>query len=121
MSLYDRSLTFPGVPADLPNELGALDGLESLAVVGNSAIPGTSLLSRLVLDAYPAFAAGTLPSNFTTWTSLNTLHLESTAITSVPDNIFSVAKTLSTLTLVKNNQMSNNLPSSIASSSLQSL
>ncbi|EKM53372.1 uncharacterized protein PHACADRAFT_211070 [Phanerochaete carnosa HHB-10118-sp] len=98
------SLTFPGVPASLPNELGALSGLQSLTVVGNSAIP-----------------AGTLPSNFTTWTSLNTLYLESTAITSVPDNIFSVAKTLSTLTLVKNSQMGNGLPSSITSSSLQNL
>ncbi|GJE91357.1 L domain-like protein [Phanerochaete sordida] len=98
------SLTFPGVPAALPNELGALSGLQSLTVVGNSVIP-----------------AGSLPSNFTAWTSLGTLHLESTAITSVPDNIFSVAKSLSTLTLVKNGQMSTNLPSSITSSSLQNL
>lgn len=98
------SLAFPGVPASLPNELGALSGLQSLQVIGNSAIP-----------------AGTLPSSFATWTSLTSLHLESTAVSSVPDNIFMVAKSLSTLVLVKNGQMGDSLPSSITSSSLQNL
>ncbi|KIP11338.1 hypothetical protein PHLGIDRAFT_124980 [Phlebiopsis gigantea 11061_1 CR5-6] len=98
------SLTFPGVPSSLPNELGALSGLQSLSVIGNQAIP-----------------AGSLPGSFTSWTLLNTLHLESTAITSLPDSLFSVAKSLGTLTLVKNGQMGNSLPSSITSSSLQNL
>jgi hypothetical protein len=38
-----RQLTFPGVPATLPNELGALTGLESLQVIGGNSIPGMSL------------------------------------------------------------------------------
>ncbi|PSR72693.1 hypothetical protein PHLCEN_2v11388 [Hermanssonia centrifuga] len=33
------SLTFPGVPGLLPSELGALSGLQSLTIIGNSATP----------------------------------------------------------------------------------
>lgn len=117
-----RSLTFPGVPSSLPNELGALDGLQSLSVVGNSAVPGVYIMfgDRIHLLTIP-LSAGSLPGSFTSWTSLNTLHLESTAMTSLPDNLLTVAPKLSTLTLVKNGQMGNNLPSSITSSSLQNL
>lgn len=42
------ALTFPGVPATLPNELGALTGLESLQVIGDNSIPG--MLPCLVIN-----------------------------------------------------------------------
>ncbi|KAJ3553680.1 hypothetical protein NM688_g3481 [Phlebia brevispora] len=98
------TLTFPGVPSLLPNELTALEDLQSLTVIGNSASP-----------------AGSLPSNFSSWTTLSTLHLESTSITSLPDNLFAALSKMTTLTLVKNGQMGNNLPSSVTGSSLQNL
>jgi hypothetical protein len=47
LSTYSQ-LTFPGVPASLPNELGALTGLESLQVIGGNSIPGMSL--RSIID-----------------------------------------------------------------------
>ncbi|KAF9228470.1 L domain-like protein [Gyrodon lividus] len=100
-------LTFPGVPATLPNEIGALTGLETLQVVGGNSIP-----------------AGSLPASFTNLTSLMTLHLEATFITSLPDTLFSSPGLthVSTLALVRNLQMGPTLPSSLTGlTGLQSL
>ncbi len=36
---FSRSLTFPGVPSVMPNELGALTGLQSLSVIGDGNSP----------------------------------------------------------------------------------
>ncbi|KAH8103262.1 RNI-like protein [Cristinia sonorae] len=96
-------LTFPAVPAAIPNEIGALDGLQALRVIGDSTIP-----------------AGSLPNTFTSLTSLGTLHLESTAITTIPD-IFNSLNKLVTLELVRNTAMGSQLPSSLRSISLQNL
>ncbi|KAI0070470.1 L domain-like protein [Panus rudis PR-1116 ss-1] len=98
------TLTFPGVPALLPNETGALTGLTSLRVIGNSAIP-----------------AGSLPPSFTSLQSLLTLHLESTSITTLPSTLFTSLSKLTSLELIKNGQMGKDLPSSITSLSLQNL
>ncbi|TCD65564.1 hypothetical protein EIP91_002484 [Steccherinum ochraceum] len=97
------TLTFPAVPALIPNEVGALTGLQSLHVIGNSAIP-----------------AGALPNNFTSLASLGTIHLESTAITALPD-IFGSFNKLATLELIKNSKMGNTLPNSLTGLSLQNL
>ncbi|EPQ55290.1 L domain-like protein [Gloeophyllum trabeum ATCC 11539] len=97
-------LTFPAVPTLLPEELGSLTGLQSLSVIGNSAVP-----------------SGSLPNSFTNLTSLTTLHLESTALAALPDSLFSTLKKVTALTLIKNAQMGSNLPSSLAQLSLQSL
>ncbi|TFK50847.1 hypothetical protein OE88DRAFT_1617378, partial [Heliocybe sulcata] len=97
-------LTFPSVPSLLPNELGALAGLQNLSVIGNNAMP-----------------AGSLPASFTNLTSLTTIHLESTALSSLPDSLFTNITKLSTLALINNAQMGNQLPSSIRKLSLQSL
>ncbi|KAG0708684.1 L domain-like protein [Suillus ampliporus] len=97
-------LTFPGVPATLPNELGALTGLESLQVVGGNSIP-----------------AGALPSSFTNLTSLSNIHIEATSITSLPDNLFSSLKAVTTLTLVRNPMMGSSLPSTLSQLPLQNL
>ncbi|KAI0795134.1 hypothetical protein C8Q75DRAFT_749069 [Abortiporus biennis] len=98
------TLTFPAVPVSVPDEIGALTGLQALHIIGNSATP-----------------SGSLPSSFTSLTSLSTLHLESTSITALSDNFFSTLKKLTTLELVKNSQMTGNLPSSINGLSLQNL
>ncbi|KAI0821144.1 hypothetical protein BC629DRAFT_1587454 [Irpex lacteus] len=98
------SLTFPGVPSVMPNELGALTGLQSLSVIGDGNSP-----------------SGSLPSSLSSMTSLTNLHLESTALGSLPENLLASLNKLATLTLVKNSQMGNSLPSSITNSSLQNL
>ncbi|KAG1824379.1 uncharacterized protein BJ212DRAFT_1319762 [Suillus subaureus] len=97
-------LTFPGVPATLPNELGALTGLESLQVIGGDSIP-----------------AGALPSSFTNLTILSNLHIEATAITQLPDNLFSSLTSITTLTLIRNPTMGSSLPSSLTQLPLQNL
>ena len=38
-----RQLTYPGVPATLPNEVGGLTTLQTLEVIGGSSIPGKVL------------------------------------------------------------------------------
>ncbi|KDQ56386.1 hypothetical protein JAAARDRAFT_36554 [Jaapia argillacea MUCL 33604] len=97
-------LTFPGVPNSLPNELGALTGLQNLQVIGNNALPG-----------------GSLPTSFTNLTSLSTLHLESTSLTALPENLFSSLNNIKTLALIDNAGMGGPLPSSLLSTSLTSL
>ncbi|KAI0090689.1 hypothetical protein BDY19DRAFT_728537 [Irpex rosettiformis] len=98
------SLTFPGVPALIPNELGALTGLQSLSVIGDGSSP-----------------SGSLPSSFTSLTSLTNLHLESTSLGRLPDSLLALLNKITTLTLIKNGQMGNSLPSSVTNSSLQNL
>ncbi|EGO26326.1 hypothetical protein SERLADRAFT_384847, partial [Serpula lacrymans var. lacrymans S7.9] len=97
-------LTFPGVPAALPSEIGSLTSLQSLQVVGGNTIP-----------------AGSLPASFTNLTAMTNLQLEATAITAFPDNIFQSLKAITTLTLVNNKMMGTSLPSSLATLSLQNL
>ncbi|KAG2153242.1 L domain-like protein [Suillus clintonianus] len=97
-------LTFPGVPATLPNELGALTGLESLQVIGGNSIP-----------------AGALPSSFINLTSLSNLHIEATAITPLPDSLFSYLTAMTTLTLVRNPMMGASLPSTLTQVPLKNL
>jgi hypothetical protein len=38
-----RQLTFPGVPVNIPVEIGSLQGLQSLTIIGNNAFPGNAL------------------------------------------------------------------------------
>ncbi|KAG6331754.1 hypothetical protein ID866_7335 [Astraeus odoratus] len=100
-------LTYPGVPATVPNEIGALTDLQSLTVIGGNTIP-----------------AGSLPSSFINLTAITTLHLESTAITALPDALFSSPglTNVSTLALLRNSEMGMALPSSVTSlTRLQSL
>lgn len=97
-------LSFPGVPATLPNELGALTGLEALQVIGGNSIP-----------------AGALPSSFTNLTDLSNLHIEATSITELPDTIFSSLTAITTLTLIRNPAMGSSLPSSLTQRTLQNL
>ncbi|KAK7691877.1 hypothetical protein QCA50_005281 [Cerrena zonata] len=98
------TLTFPSVPSSIPNETGALSGLTSLHVIGNGQIPG-----------------GSLPDSFSSLKATTLLHLESTGISVLPDNLFSSLNQVTTLELIKNSQMGNNLPSSLTSLSLQNL
>ncbi|KAI6148341.1 RNI-like protein [Pisolithus tinctorius] len=92
------ALTYPGVPATLPNEIGALSDLQVLTVVGGNTIP-----------------AGSLPESFVNLTAMTTLHLESTAITALPDTLFSSPglTNISTLALLRNSDMGTSLPTSI--------
>jgi len=83
------TLSFPGVPASLPNELGSLATVKSIQLIGNGALP-----------------AGSVPSSFHNLTSLTTLHLESTAITTFPDDLFSSVNKVSNLTIVSNLNLS---------------
>ncbi|KAH9855906.1 L domain-like protein [Lenzites betulinus] len=97
-------LSFPAVSATIPNEVGGLTGLTSLQVVGDTNVP-----------------AGALPSSFAQLTALTDLDLESTAITGLDTNLFASLAKVTTVTLVKNAKMSNELPSSIFSLPLQNL
>ncbi|KAG2063825.1 L domain-like protein [Suillus decipiens] len=97
-------LTFPGVPATLPNELGALIGLESLQIIGGNNIP-----------------AGALPSSFTNLTNLSNLHIEATSITQLPDDIFSSLTAITTFTLIRNPTIGSSIPSSLLQLPLQNL
>ena len=64
--------------------------------------------------------AGALPSSFCNLTSLSNLHLEATAITALPNNLFSSLKAITTLTLVRNPMMGS-LPSTLTQLSLKNL
>lgn len=99
-----RQFQFPAVPAAIPDGIGALTGLTNLQLIGNGQVPG-----------------GSLPSSFTNLTSMSTLHLESTGMNALPDNIFSSLKNVHSLTLVKNNNFGGGLPSTINGLSLQGL
>ena len=69
----------------------------------------------------PFRAAGDLPTSFGSLSALNTLHLESTAINTLPSTLFSSLKQLSTLVLVKNGNMTGDMTSGIASLPLVNL
>lgn len=97
-------LSFPSVPAVIPGQIDGLTMLQTLQLVGNNAVP-----------------AGSLPSSFSNLTELSSFELESTAITAFPNALFSSLKNITSLTLVKNAHMGNALPSSLTSTSLQSL
>lgn len=66
-------------------------------------------------------SAGALPSSFSQLTALTDLDLESTTITGLDTNLFASLTKVTTVTLVKNAKMSNELPSSIFSLPLQNL
>ncbi|KAG8221252.1 hypothetical protein J3R82DRAFT_1416 [Butyriboletus roseoflavus] len=93
-------LTYPGVPATLPNEIGGLTALQTLEVIGGNTIP-----------------AGSLPSSFTNLTSLTSLRLEATSIAPLPNSLFAWPglTRLSSLALLRNSQMGSALPSSLTS------
>ncbi|KAI0359542.1 L domain-like protein [Trametes cingulata] len=97
-------LSFPSVPASIPSEVGGLTGLTALQIVGDTNVPG-----------------GTLPSSFSQLTALTNMDLESTAITGLDANLFTSLNKVTTLTLVKNAKMGNELPSSLFSLPLQNL
>jgi len=64
--------------------------------------------------------AGVLPDSFRNLTSLTTLHLQSTAITTIPNDLFSLLTKVTDLTLIANGNFAGDL-TSITSLSLQSL
>ncbi|KAI0326328.1 L domain-like protein [Cubamyces sp. BRFM 1775] len=97
-------LSFPAVPAGIPDEIGGLTGLTSLQIIGDTNTPG-----------------GSLPSSFSQLTSLSALDIESTALEPLDNGVFGSLGKLITLTLVKNSQMSSELPSSLFSIPLQNL
>ncbi|KAH9942132.1 RNI-like protein [Epithele typhae] len=102
-------LSFPAVPAKIPDELSVLTGLTSLQIAGDSNIP-----------------AGDFPASFKSLSSFASLTLESTAVASIPSGSLS---NLSTLTLVKNAQMvinsqqlaTNPMPALLSSSAARTL
>ncbi|EMD32942.1 hypothetical protein CERSUDRAFT_98952 [Gelatoporia subvermispora B] len=97
-------LSFPAVPASIPSDIGGLTALEFMQITGDTNVP-----------------AGDLPSTFTSLSSLLTLDLQSSAMTSLPDDLFNSLSKLTTLTLVRNNQMGGDLPSSLFDLPLQNL
>ncbi|KDQ20105.1 hypothetical protein BOTBODRAFT_102072 [Botryobasidium botryosum FD-172 SS1] len=99
------NLAFPAVPASLPTDLTSLIGLQNLQVVGDRNVP-----------------AGTIPDGLLSLPSLNTLHLESTAIQGpLPDNAFNKSSKLTSVTLVKNAQLGQTVPTGLFSLPLQTL
>ncbi|KAF9652818.1 L domain-like protein [Thelephora ganbajun] len=87
-------LTFPAVPALIPTEIAALSQLQSLQVIGDDNSP-----------------AGVLPDSFRNLTSLTALHLESTAITTIPHDLFSLLTKVTDLTLIANGKFAGDLTS----------
>lgn len=97
-------LSFPAVPSIIPSELGGLTGLQSLKFVGNGQVP-----------------AGDFPTSMKRLSALTTLHLESTGMNALPDDLFSSLRSVSTLLLSENDNFNGGLPSTIGQSSLRSL
>ncbi|KAI0695202.1 hypothetical protein C8T65DRAFT_584507 [Cerioporus squamosus] len=97
-------LTFPAVPAKIPDEVTALTGLTSLQVIGDTNIP-----------------AGDLPTSFNSLSGLTSLHLESTAINTIPSTLLSSLGNLTTLALVKNAKMTGDMTPGFTSLPLQNL
>lgn len=69
----------------------------------------------------PIRTAGDLPAAFNNLTALNTLHLESTAINTLPSPVLASLGKLATLTLVKNAKMTSDMTSGLASLPLVNL
>jgi hypothetical protein len=97
------TLTFPAVPALIPTEIAVFSQLQSLQVTGDGNSP-----------------AGALPDSFRNLTSLTALHLESTAITTIPNDLFSLLTKVTELTLIANGKFAGDL-TSITSLPLQRL
>ncbi|KAK4689563.1 hypothetical protein P7C73_g533, partial [Tremellales sp. Uapishka_1] len=98
-------LKYPGVPDELPTTLANLVGLQELHLIGNSTIP---------MGAFPS-ALFSLPS-------LNTLDMESTALTGpLATEALSNATALTELYLTNNHQMGTTLPSLASSTKLLTL
>ncbi|TBU27903.1 RNI-like protein [Dichomitus squalens] len=97
-------LSFPGVPAKIPDEVTALTGLTSLQIVGDTNVP-----------------AGDIPASFGSLTALTNLHLESTAINTLPSAMLNSLNMLKTLVLVKNGNMTGDMSPGIASLALVNL
>ncbi|RDX43412.1 L domain-like protein [Lentinus brumalis] len=97
-------LTFPAVPAKIPDEVTALTGLTSLQIIGDTNIP-----------------AGDLPTSFNSLSMLTSLQLESTAINTIPSPLLSSLGKLTTLTLVKNVKMTGDMTSGFTALPLQNL
>ncbi|KAI0317420.1 hypothetical protein OF83DRAFT_1058720 [Amylostereum chailletii] len=94
-------LTAPAIPASIPAEIGNLTGLATFQVIGDNTSP-----------------SGPLPSSFASLASLSSLHIESTGISSsLPDGL----QALTTLTLVRNPNLSQQLPESLVQAPLRSL
>ena len=87
-------MTFPSVPALIPAEIAGLSQLQSLQVTGDGNSP-----------------AGAIPDSFRNLTSLTTLHLESTAITTIPNDLFSLLTKVTDLTLIANEKFAGDLTS----------
>ncbi|PIL33604.1 hypothetical protein GSI_04227 [Ganoderma sinense ZZ0214-1] len=97
-------LSFPNVPARIPDEVTALTGLTSLQMIGDTNIP-----------------AGDLPVAFNNLTALATLYFESTAITTLPSTVLTSLSKLTTITLVKNANMTGDMTPGLASLPLVNL
>ncbi|KAI0753166.1 hypothetical protein C8Q80DRAFT_1097000 [Daedaleopsis nitida] len=97
-------LSFPAVPAKIPDEVTALTGLTSLQLIGDTNVP-----------------AGDLPASFNALKTLTTLHLESTAINTLPSAMLSSLGNLTTVTLVKNAKMTGDMSSGFTSLPLKNL
>ncbi|TFY58871.1 hypothetical protein EVJ58_g6148 [Rhodofomes roseus] len=97
-------LSTPGIPTIIPDQLGALTTLQTLQVIGDNEHP-----------------TGSLPASFTNMTSLTTLEFQATGLTSLPDSLFDSLRSVTSLTLEKNAQMSSTLPSSVSKLSIQDL
>jgi hypothetical protein len=113
-----RQLSFPAIPASLPAQFTNLTALESLEIVGNGNSPGMTLRDLSPNDVFTRqLVAGSFPTDFGTLTKLTSLHLENTALGTLPDTL----QDLTSLTLVRNVQLGSLLPPSVGGSALQSL
>ena len=65
--------------------------------------------------------AGDFPTSMKRLSALTTLHLESTGMNALPDDLFSSLRSVSTLLLSENDNFNGGLPSTIGQSSLRSL
>ncbi|KAJ9107444.1 hypothetical protein QFC21_000897 [Naganishia friedmannii] len=96
------SLVYPNVPKSLDPTMKDLVALQSLKIVGNSAIP-----------------SGSIPDSALTST-LKTIVIESTALTSLSTKAFAGSfATLQTLLLISNAKLGNSLPDFSSATSLQ--
>ncbi|KAF8271044.1 hypothetical protein EI94DRAFT_630510 [Lactarius quietus] len=93
-------LTFPAVPASLPDEFTNLTALENLEIIGGGNSP-----------------AGAFPATFDALTKLTSLNLENTALGPLPDTL----QNINSLILVRNTQLGSSLPQSISDGALRSL
>lgn len=104
-SVGSLQLITPSVPSILPPSLSFLRALTVIRVIGDTQNP-----------------SGILPQAYANFTSLSTLHLESTNLQGPLTDIFSSgANGVKTLQLLKNAGMGGTLPNGVFGSSLQNL